>query len=173
MTVCLIEKKCPKCGKIYPATAEYFFRHSKKKDGLNSWCKKCNSNACRKYMRTEKGKTIRRKYHQSEKGKTCQKKYAATVNGQQKRRDNFLRSRYNFTLARYNQLFEQQNGRCAICRKPETASNRFGVRVLAVDHDHKTGRVRGLLCQKCNHALGLLNDSEFLVSNMYFYLMRN
>ena len=172
MTVSLIEKRCTKCSKVYPATPEYFYRHARKKDGLNSWCKKCNHVACKKYMQTNSGKTIRKKYQQSEKGKQAQKRYATTVNGQQKRRDNSLKSKYGFTLKKYNQLFQQQNGRCVICRKPETASSQYGVRVLAVDHDHKTGKVRGLLCDRCNRMIGFAKENKNILQKAIKYLSR-
>lgn len=58
-----------------------------------------------------------------------------------------LKTRYDITGERYQQLFDMQDGRCAIClRKPRKQK-------LAVDHDHGTGEVRGLLCMWCNHKL--------------------
>jgi len=166
----LIEKRCPKCNKVYPATAKYFYRHARKKDGLNSWCKECNRKACQKYMQTEKGKVIRKKYQQSEKGKQTQKRYAATINGQRKRHNNSLKSNYNFTLKEYDKLFQQQNGKCAICRKPETASNQYGIRVLSVDHNHRTGKVRGLLCDRCNRMLGFARENGTVLEKAIKYL---
>ena len=53
----------------------------------------------------------------------------------------------------YERMFTEQNGLCAICVKPESNGRR-----LAMDHDHATGRIRGLLCRNCNMALGLLKD---------------
>ena len=54
---------------------------------------------------------------------------------------------YGLTPTQYNELSELQGGRCAICR------NRQTMRAIAVDHSHKTGDVRGLLCKRCNHDL--------------------
>jgi Recombination endonuclease VII len=59
-------------------------------------------------------------------------------------RDRYLRKTYGITEAQYNELLAYQGGCCAICRKPPKG------RRLAVDHDHKTGKVRGLLCYFCN-----------------------
>jgi hypothetical protein len=56
------------------------------------------------------------------------------------------------TPDQYKGLLERQNGVCGICRKPPTSKR------LAIDHDHKTGSNRGLLCWKCNYGLGLWND---------------
>src|SRR3990172_8039473 len=54
--------------------------------------------------------------------------------------------RLGLTLADYNRLWQEQKGLCAICNKPEIAKTK---RLLAVDHDHKTGKVRRLLCMRC------------------------
>lgn len=65
----------------------------------------------------------------------------------------------------YDRMFEEQDGKCAICRKPEVSGKR-----LAVDHDHETNRVRGLLCRNCNVALGLLKDDVERLQNAVCYL---
>lgn len=68
-----------------------------------------------------------------------------------------LRSRYGLTIADLSDMKESQNGRCAICNiKPKDS--------LCVDHDAETGKVRGLLCRKCNMAIGLLHhDTDILL----------
>lgn len=168
-----LEKKCTKCKRIYPATTKYFFRRSNSKDGLNGWCKECNKQACRKYNKTEKGKLIRQKYQQSKKGKNCQKRYAATIKGKNNRKNNSLKSKYNFTLKEYNTLFKKQNGKCAICSKPETTSNQHGVRVLSVDHDHKTNKVRALLCDRCNRMIGFAKENKKILYMAIKYLEKH
>lgn len=72
-----------------------------------------------------------------------------------KERNKHLKRQYGITLEQYNQMLEEQNGVCAMCFEPETVkSHHTGeVRYLAVDHDHKTGKVRGLLCFRCNTML--------------------
>lgn len=71
-----------------------------------------------------------------------------------------LRRGYGMTPAEYAVLHVRQGGLCAICGNPETATQpRTGVlRSLAVDHDHTSGEIRGLLCSTCNAGLGLLGD---------------
>lgn len=65
-----------------------------------------------------------------------------------------LKAAYGLTLDDFNTLLAKQGGTCALCLKPETTRNRRGgVRRLSVDHDHATGRVRGLLCFRCNVAV--------------------
>lgn len=78
------------------------------------------------------------------------------------RRDMFLEAQlkraYGITRADYDKMFAQQNGRCAICGSTGHKGKRTAK--LYVDHDHATGRVRGLLCHKCNGGLGALGDNE-------------
>jgi hypothetical protein len=69
--------------------------------------------------------------------------------------------RYNLTYERYEQMFQTQNGRCAICLQP---------RPLVIDHDHATGRVRGLLCSACNTGIGQLGDAAERVRAAAEYL---
>jgi hypothetical protein len=66
--------------------------------------------------------------------------------------------KFGLTPAEYDALHAEQDGLCAICRKPEMAERNGRVKMLAVDHDHKTGLVRALLCGKCNKGIGLLGD---------------
>jgi len=72
----------------------------------------------------------------------------------------------------YNKLHEEQKGLCAICLKPETmtASKKKVPKRLAVDHCHERLIVRGLLCQKCNVALGALDDSIEMLQSAIAYL---
>lgn len=77
-----------------------------------------------------------------------------------------IEDKYGITEERYQELFKQQNGRCAICR------NRPRTQRLAVDHDHKTGEVRGLLCKRCNHdLLGGGHDDFEVLWRALVYLM--
>lgn len=81
---------------------------------------------------------------------------------------------YGISLKTYETLHDAQNGLCAICREPEIGVHNRGNQTvplsLAVDHDHKTGTVRGLLCHKCNKALGLFDDKPALVEAALDYL---
>lgn len=72
-----------------------------------------------------------------------------TTTAADKKRDAYLKRTYGLGLIEYNQLLAFQGGGCAICGKTREQEGRH----LAVDHDHITGAVRGLLCCKCNHRL--------------------
>ena len=78
-----------------------------------------------------------------------------------------LKRRYGITLAEYDQMFEDQNGKCAICgtTEPGGRNGRFHV-----DHNHVTGVVRGLLCHHCNTALGKFGDDEATLQRAIDYL---
>jgi hypothetical protein len=71
--------------------------------------------------------------------------------------------RYGLTLEQYQSLVEKQGGRCAICK-------RVLEKILVVDHCHETGRVRGLLCDRCNAGLGMFVDNPLILKSAIEYL---
>lgn len=77
--------------------------------------------------------------------------------------------KYGLTLADYDAMYERQGGVCAIC--DERCMHRGDL--LSVDHDHTSKRVRGLLCGRCNQALGLLRDRPELAQRAAAYLAAN
>jgi hypothetical protein len=83
---------------------------------------------------------------------------------QARSRNATLRRYYGITLEEYIELFDRQDGRCAICgREPKS-------RALHVDHSHKTGDVRGLLCWTCNKALRFIHDDPLYATDVAKYL---
>lgn len=81
--------------------------------------------------------------------------------------------KYGISLEDFNQMYKDQKGVCAVCKKPEADKNQHNIMSLSVDHDHETGKVRGLLCHRCNRALGLLNDDLDNVRELFNYRKRN
>jgi hypothetical protein len=77
-----------------------------------------------------------------------------------------VRKKYGLSKKAYMELFERQSGRCAICGREDWET----VKTLGVDHDHKTGRVRGLLCFDCNTGLGKFKDDPALLRKAIRYL---
>jgi hypothetical protein len=73
-------------------------------------------------------------------------------------RDYHLKTTFGIGIADFNRLLASQNGVCAICLCPETVRRHGKAIPLHVDHDHATGRVRGLLCMRCNNGVGLLGE---------------
>lgn len=77
---------------------------------------------------------------------------------------------YGISEAEYWRLHDCQNGLCAICQKPETATRKGTLRLLCVDHEHKTGKVRGLLCNRCNRTIGYMGENPGLLRAAAVYL---
>lgn len=80
--------------------------------------------------------------------------------------------KYGLSPEEYDALLVAQDNKCAICEEPETSSDRRwgGLKRLAVDHCHNTGKIRGLLCSRCNTTLGKLEESPQLLRAMWDYL---
>ncbi|XGI80677.1 endonuclease VII domain-containing protein [Enterobacter hormaechei] len=92
-------------------------------------------------------------------------------NNKDKHRNRKLMYEYGISLEDYDEMFEKQNGLCAICKQPETCkSSGGGVKRLAVDHNHESGKVRSLLCTACNQGLGQFKDNISYLSNAITYL---
>jgi len=146
MVICFdtrLVKRCTKCGKELPKTD--FYLSGKQRQSLQSWCKTCNTIYSSQRAKTPEGKRERRNVH--------------------------LKSQYGLTLAEYDTMLAQQSGVCAICSCTESRKTPSGgIRQLAVDHDHRTGSNRSLLCAKCNTALGNFDDNPYLLQAAIEYL---
>lgn len=75
---------------------------------------------------------------------------------------------YNLTVEEHDRMYEQQEGQCCICSIHSSELSR----PLNVDHCHKTGIVRSLLCQNCNSALGMVGEDILIIENLINYLER-
>jgi len=85
-----------------------------------------------------------------------------------------LREKYGLTPAEYEAMITAQQGRCAVCGQHETARGRGGdPRRLAVDHDHRTGAVRQLLCHRCNLVTWAVEENPDLLYAVRAYLDRH
>lgn len=73
---------------------------------------------------------------------------------------------YGITVEQYNQMFVDQNGLCKICKNPKGSNEKN----LSIDHCHTTGKVRGLLCNKCNAGLGFFKDDISILTEAIKYL---
>jgi hypothetical protein len=86
-------------------------------------------------------------------------------------RDSHLRRKYGITLADYERILNEQNGGCALCGAPPEEQTREGYqRWLHVDHDHETGRVRGLLCANHNLLIGRWGEDPKMLRKAAEYL---
>lgn len=80
-----------------------------------------------------------------------------------------LMAHYNMTVDEYNFMFESQQGKCAICGQHQSELTK----ALFVDHNHETGKIRGLLCSKCNAGIGFFHDDIALLNIAIEYLEKN
>ena len=85
-------------------------------------------------------------------------------------RDAEYQKRYGVSLEWYNERLAEQDGKCAICRFPETTKIRGKLIRLAVDHCHDTGKARALLCKECNGALGQLHHDPVRIAAALAYV---
>jgi recombination endonuclease VII len=121
------------------------------------------------YRKTESAKTLekirKKKNHNPEKTRLIsQKYYAKNKNSISKKHRRYsLKTKYGISEQEYEIMFDYQKGRCYICKQ----ESKFR---LCVDHDHTTGKVRSLLCRRCNSVLGQVNESPFLLAGMIAYL---
>ena len=117
----------------------------------------------------EKLKTKNKEYYlnHKEKLKTKHKEYY------NKHKEEFkkyhLKNRYSLSISKFNNLLLAQNMKCAICKEPLDLQNPHNVNI---DHDHKTGKIRGILCNKCNVAIGLLRDNPEYAYSAFIYLKK-
>ena len=197
------EKRCTgPCGRTLPATPEYFTRHNRKENGLAARCKACTKIQQQAWAQSPAGRESLRKaherYRQSPQRKAYEKAYAkdyyqrpevsqqrrAYARAYRKRnieqvrngeRNQKLRRNYNLTPDDYQSMFEQQMGLCAICGKPETRIEKQNgkLKSLAVDHCHKTGLVRELLCNDCNIMLAFAHDDVNVLKDAIKYLEKH
>lgn len=102
-----------------------------------------------------------------ERRRASNRRSKAKNENQQTRRRSYLRQLYGLSVEEFDAIVVSQSGVCAICPTPVGHT-----RDTHVDHDHTTGAVRGLLCRRCNRALGLLKDDERWLKSAIRYLER-
>lgn len=165
-------KQCTKCKEIKPLSEFYPRRSRKSGMGLFSCCKQCSRSQHDKWngkyppgstklcphckfikQDTEFYRQPKNSNRLSTYCKVCQRKLKSQ--SPQQHRQNNYRTNYNISIDDYDKMLAEQNGCCAICTSNISGKRKF----FAVDHDHTTNIVRGLLCDKCNLGIGQFNDS--------------
>lgn len=140
-------KRCTRCKEIKPFE-DFGRRGPKRSNAYESECKIC-------------------------KRKRSSEAYHTSPVEQARIRNKNLKKNFGITLEEYTRMLDFQGGVCAICGKEETRIDprRGIVSSLAVDHDHKTGMIRGLLCYTCNMALGYLQEDPNLIQALLTYIL--
>jgi hypothetical protein len=144
-------KRCPNC-KVEKSLTD-FRKNKRRVDGLAWECAECQRTRWRDYRKdnTERQATYQREYMQ----KNAERIYLSHV-----------QRTYGVSPEDYLKVYEQQGGVCAICSDPPRPNTH-----LHLDHDHATNQFRGLLCSKCNQAIGLLNEDLNLLDKAAQYLV--
>jgi hypothetical protein len=102
-----------------------------------------------------------------EKHRTRERNWRATENGKRKKKNSALVARYGISIERFEELLEQQGFKCGICDSKLDAGF-----FTAVDHCHETGLIRGILCSRCNTALGGFRDNPEILRRAIEYVER-
>jgi hypothetical protein len=97
-----------------------------------------------------------------------QKLWRDSPEGQLKERARHLKRKFGITIEDYDRMFKEQDGKCKICSTESFGDSRC--KYFTVDHCHDTGNIRGLLCNRCNTALGLLDDNVNVLNSAILYL---
>jgi hypothetical protein len=160
-------KKCRTCGLEKPL--DDFYRASGTKDGHRGECKVCDLERKRQRYLADPETAIARvkRWQQANSDRVNEYHRVRRAKPEVKRADraNHLMRKYGITIEQYDELLAQQGGGCAICgREPRPDIS------LHLDHDHETGQLRGILCFRCNNALGDLDDDVSLLREAVRYL---
>jgi len=167
-----LTKKCCDCKEDRPLTE--FHKSKSRSDGHTTRCKSCTKTYRRNHhiKNLEHDKAIakvwrdntkerKRKHYEENREEILRKAKEYQQNNPDKIKNADLMRDFGISLEEYNKMLVDQNYGCAICGKSNTAvDKRSGKpKSLAVDHDHKTGKIRGLLCEAHNRALGMFHDN--------------
>jgi Recombination endonuclease VII len=178
----VLTKQCPSCGESKPAAD--FGRNRSLKDGLSFYCLACNRERNRAWYRQSRrtaGREVRDHSWVPEGFRWCPACEQAVPHDEYMRASRtssgfgsrckachnaanseyYLRRTYQLTKDHVAEMRRAQGDRCAICGDPAPQH---------LDHDHETGGIRELLCQRCNHGLGLFRDDPALLHAAAFYV---
>jgi hypothetical protein len=161
-------KKCSKCGEL--KSFEYFYKAKDMRDGYRNDCKACNlaAKADRHAANPQRVRSRASQWNRDNPERYRARLEAYKESGKKKLSDrrSHLERKFGLTQGEYDELLALQDGGCAICGElPGQLVS------LHVDHDHVTGEVRGILCVRCNNALGLFREDPDLLTEAAHYLL--
>ena|SRR5208282_3768175 len=152
-------KVCPKCG-----NEGEFYTNKASRDGLVTYCKECEK--ARQKLRWQE--TLSKDPDVQNRHKQNSERWDST--NPDRKYDLHLRRKYGITLEEYNAILERQGGHCAFCPRTSSTDGKRGRYRLHVDHNHVTGKVRGLLCYACNAALNRIETIPEWAEKVRVYL---
>jgi hypothetical protein len=150
-------KFCKRCKKKKPISSFYLngYRRKNGTSGNRTDCKVCCNKISNDYRDANKKRINSQRKRNYQKDKT-------------KAIESNLKRYYGIDLIVYDQIFKNQKGRCKICFLHQLKFERR----FDVDHNHKTGKIRGLLCIRCNRGIGLLKDNIKILKRAIRYLQQ-
>ena len=156
-------KQCTKCGELKPH--DEFYAAKGTRDGLRGDCKTCHSRRGRAWYAANRERSIAyvKKWQQDNKERVNAYRRARNATRRREIREGHLKRTFGLTLADYEAILEAQGGGCAICQEVPREGQSFHV-------DHLGDRVRGILCVRCNNALGQLRERVDLAECAADYL---
>jgi hypothetical protein len=162
-------KQCKKCG--VSKGHEEFYRAAGTRDGLRGECKACSADdKRRRYLADPQAAIARVKRWQqanADRVNATQRSRRARPEVKLQERAGHLKRKYGMTIEQYDAMLEAQGGGCSICGRPPREDIS-----LHVDHDHSTGKIRGILCFCCNNALADFEEDPILLAKAAAYLDR-
>lgn len=177
-------KSCSRCKNAKPISEFYAWNDGRSgKQKISSRCRECECAARRKYVANNHEKVKARKREAYRKNPEYNKRTAREwreanperfkqwgieyrKRTKEQARKRHYEYRYGFSTEVYEAAVERQGGKCAICRSARSTTKRS----LHVDHCHKTGKFRGILCSRCNSGIGNLRDDPKLLARAIAYL---
>ena len=168
-------KICTKCKTEQPIEAFCKSKYSSQKTGAishgrSSWCRTCILAQKKEYYSKNYDKIQKNVMAWRSKNKERYRGYMKKRYDKDKisgvYHNKKLQKLYGISLLDYNKILKSQNGCCAICKSDPSEESKK----LVVDHCHETGIIRGLLCERCNFALGLIFDSPAIANRLADYL---
>lgn len=157
----LIERHCNGCNTTKPISE--FSKDRWRKAGFTFKCKICRAKQTKNWVKNNPEKVKEANFKSKEK----RKNFYSSEEGILSSRKAHLKRMYDITIEQYNEMSEAQNHKCMICGGTEM---NYKNKVLCVDHNHATGKVRGLLCGLCNSGLGKFKENKQLLLNTIKYL---
>ena len=158
-------KTCKGCGQT--KAPEEFYGNPSGRGGTRPECKECTRARRKAWYAENRNREIDRvrvwQLENPEKVHATMERFVGAGKRKLSNRKSHLKRKYGLTLEEFDELLASQGGGCAICGRPD-ADN--------VDHDHDTGRVRGILCFKCNVAVGQMDDDGDRLIAAAAYLAR-
>lgn len=161
-------KTCTKCGAT--KALKEFYKRKAAKDGLMSYCKECHTTTVKKWYENnkERCKENQLKWQKENKNRVNFINNEWRKRNPEKHKNSKLKSIYGISLEQWNEMLVKQNNKCSIC------STEFSLlEKPVVDHCHTTGKVRDLLCKKCNTALGMAQEDTNILFNLIEYIKRH